>query len=399
MTALVQSVRRAPVWTPLRLEPIVQRSIAVTILFVLVAMVPGGWQLTLDALSEAFLAVSVFVAGTLALVHAAESAFKMDIGVWLSRYHRWQVLFAALMGAFPGCGGAIVAITQYTRGYLSFGGVVATLTATMGDAMFLLLAREPMTGLGVLSIAVVTGIISGYTVDALHGDRFMRPIPVAAQLQGSGERHEMRWRPADRFLIMITVPGLLIGILAAFQIDVDETISAWMAIEPAYWLGVTGAVLMVMLWMRNGRSQNDQEDQRGVCPAQRPAAARVVIDDTNFITAWVVFAFVGYELAISGFGIDLGTVFDVWGPIIPAIAILVGFIPGCGPQIVVTSLYLAGSLPLSAQLGNAIANDGDALFPAIAIAPKAALMATFYSAAPAIVVAYGWYFLFEEISV
>ena len=40
----------------------------------------------------------------------------------------------------------------------------------------------------------------------------------------------------------------------------------------------------------------------------------------------------------------------------PALAVLVGFIPGCGPQLVVTSLYLSGSLPLSAQLGNAIAN-------------------------------------------
>lgn len=57
-------------------------------------------------------------------------------------------------------------------------------------------------------------------------------------------------------------------------------------------------------------------------------------------------------------------------------AVLVGFIPGCGPQILITSLYLSGSVPRSAQLGNAIANDGDALFPALAVAPKAAMVAT-----------------------
>jgi hypothetical protein len=64
-------------------------------------------------------------------------------------------------------------------------------------------------------------------------------------------------------------------------------------------------------------------------------------------------------------------------------------------QIVVTTLYLAGAIPLSAQLSNAIANDGDALFPAIALAPRAAVLATFYSAIPALIVGYGWFILFE----
>ena len=49
-----------------------------------------------------------------------------------------------------------------------------------------------------------------------------------------------------------------------------------------------------------------------------------------------------------------------------------------GPLIVVTTIYLSGTLPLSAQLANAIANDRDALFPVIAIAPKAAIAATLY---------------------
>jgi hypothetical protein len=46
-------------------------------------------------------------------------------------------------------------------------------------------------------------------------------------------------------------------------------------------------------------------------------------------------------------------------------------------------------------MGNAISNDGDALFPAIALAPKAAIIATLYSAVPAIIVAYGYMYLFE----
>ena len=77
-------------------------------------------------------------------------------------------------------------------------------------------------------------------------------------------------------------------------------------------------------------------------------------------------------------------------------AILIGFLPGCGPQVLVTTMYLSGMIPLSAQIGNAISNDGDALFPAIAIAPRVAIVATLYSAVPALLISYGWLFLFEQ---
>ena len=77
-------------------------------------------------------------------------------------------------------------------------------------------------------------------------------------------------------------------------------------------------------------------------------------------------------------------------------AVLVGFIPGCGPQVLVTTMYLSGIVPISALIGNAISNDGDALFPAIAIAPRVALIATLYSAVPALLISYGWLFLVEQ---
>ena len=47
----------------------------------------------------------------------------------------------------------------------------------------------------------------------------------------------------------------------------------------------------------------------------------------------------------------------------------------------------------SALIANAISNDGDALFPAIALAPRAAIMATVFSTIPALIVAYAFYFL------
>jgi hypothetical protein len=50
---------------------------------------------------------------------------------------------------------------------------------------------------------------------------------------------------------------------------------------------------------------------------------------------------------------------------------------------------------MSALVGNAISNDGDALFPAIALAPRVALVATLYSGIPALIIAYFWFMFLE----
>ncbi len=399
MTTLAQGIRHIGIEVTFSPNPIFRRLAPMATLIALISVVPGAWSGALDALSEAYLAVSVFVAGTLALVYAAERGLNTDLGEWLMRYRNWQVPAAALLGAFPGCGGAIVAMTQYTRGYLSFGGVVATLTATMGDAMFLLLASEPLIGVGILAMGVVVGTLSGYLIDAIHGDEFLRPVkkdhhntgqaacPVSAEGLSTVEKS---W-------IALMTPGVVIGVLAAFQVDFDDLVRPLIPGEPGFWLGVAGTLLAIGMWVNTGGDQQNRPCDKGeVCEARNSSITRRVIEDTNFITVWAAFAFISYELLITAFALDPGNLLAVWSPLVPAMAIAIGLIPGCGPQILVTSLYVSGAVPLSAQLGNAIANDGDALLPAIAVAPKAALVATLYSAIPAFLVAYGWYMVMER---
>ena len=119
-----------------------------------------------------------------------------------------------------------------------------------------------------------------------------------------------------------------------------------------------------------------------------------VAEETSFIAIWVLAAYLAYDYLVYLTPLDLNLMFKTIGMLIPLFAIIIGFIPGCGPQILVTTLFINGMIPFSALLGNAISNDGDALFPAIAIAPKAAILATIYSAIPAFVMAYTLYFFF-----
>lgn len=369
-------------------------------LLALIASGPELRELAFSAISDAYLQVTVFVAGTLALIYFAESSLRFDLGQAMSRARAFQAPFASFLGALPGCGGAIVVITQYTRGYVSFGSVVAVLIATMGDAAFLLIAREPMTGLLMMAVGFSVGSCSGWIVDALHGTDFMRPrrglAPVSVTEQGAAnvdakDGEHQPW--LSRFWVWLVVPAAILGLLVAGQVDTDAFFGPVAVFEPTKWIGVAGGLLCLFMWATAKRSNAHAfVGEDGSC---RYSVRDRIIKDTNFVTGWVILGFLTYELGVYFAGSGIETWLKVWAPFVPLMAIVVGFIPGCGPQIVVTTLYLAGAIPLSAQLGNAISNDGDALFPAIALAPRAAVLATLYSAIPALVVAYGFFFLFE----
>lgn len=349
---------------------------------------PEARAVIAGSLADAYLQVSVFVAVTLGAIYLIEARTRSDLGVMLDRYRAWQVPIAALMGALPGCGGAVAVVTQYVRGSLSFGAVVAVLTATMGDAAFLLLAAEPMTGLAVFALGACVGIVSGYVIDWTHGRDFMRvDRPDAPGLPP--RTAAPRINPLRPIWLMLFVPGLILGTLDLMTVDTDALFGPLAAYGPTQILGVTGALLAFGMWTLDPALRFDPGVSRAGGPFVR------MVDTTNFVTVWVIVGFLVYELGIHFTGVDLAALFETWAALIPLLAVLVGFLPGCGPQIVVTTLYISGAMPLSGQLGNAISNDGDALFPAIALAPRAAVVATLYSAVPAILVAYGYFLMFE----
>lgn len=340
-----------------------------------------------ESMVDAYLAVSVFVGFTLMVFIGLDSLTKFDIHSFLEKTKNFHVPIASFLGAIPGCGGAIIVVTQYIQGRISFGSLVAVLTATMGDAAFLILAMEPSTGLLIFVLGIFVGTISGYVVDSIHGRSFMM---TNSDIELEFEKLKKTFvSKFNIFWLMLFVPGFLIGILLAFQIDVDSFFTLPSNTSIVILLGSAGAILSIFMWSLNPLSdfQCSTDKSRGFLSR--------VIDTTNFVSTWVISGFLVFEIFMYFTNIDLKLFFDLWLPFIPLIAILFGFLPGCGPQIVVATFYLNGYIPLSAELGNAISNDGDALFPAIALAPKAAILATIYSAFPAIIVAYTYLIIFE----
>ena len=358
-----------------------------------------GAGIVLGSMADTYLGVSAFVATTLILLLAVERISGFDAARFMGENKRWELPMASFLGALPGCGGALVVVTQYVKGRLSFGALIAVLTATMGDAAFLILAKEPKTGLLLIAITFVVGWTSGMVVNALHGENFMRKRTN----NGGGDESDViveasehscrmlfsgsKWRGwVDGVWFVLLVPGIVGAVLYAFQIDV----LSWQV-----WGLSTGVVfavftiVCVLSWVLfsgpTGRETRERETQS--------VTWRSIIDDTNFVTTWVVAAFLLFDMTVHVFALDLESVFGAAYIFLPLIAVLVGFVPGCGPQILVAATYISGLIPFSALMGNAISNDGDALFPALALAPGAAVVATLYSAVPALVISYALLFL------
>ena len=336
-----------------------------------------------SSMIDAYIQVSVFVGFTLFVFIGLDSLTKFDVKNFLSKTQKFHVGIAAFLGAIPGCGGAIIVVTQYIQGRISFGSLVAVLTATMGDAAFLILAIEPTTGLLIFGIGIIVGSISGYIIDFIHGINFLQSeTKIKVEFEKINKTFVSNF---NFFWLFLFIPGFILGILVAFQIEF---------VSPSYnsllvFVASAGAILSIFMWSLNPLSdfQCSTDKSRGLLSR--------VVDTTNFVTTWVISGFLVFEIFMYFTSLDLKIFFDLWLPFVPLVAILFGFLPGCGPQVVVATFYLNGYIPLSAELGNAISNDGDALFPAIALAPKAAILATLYSAIPALVVAYGYFYLFE----
>lgn len=354
------------------------RTVIVLTLFIL-AVFPAAISaeigtVTRGLMHDAYVGVSVFVAATLMLIYGSEQLFNVNLGDYLRRQKNLQVPIAALLGMSPGCAGAIIVTSAYSSKNVSLGALVAALTSTMGDAAFLLIATKPVTAAVIFPLSMVAGIITGLIVDRFHKTHIPGRVDEIHSLGPSIQRIRHR----DLAFGVAILPGLALGLIDVFQITPSPMIATFGMI-----VAMLGMAVILLIWLTSR--------MQAVSNPKDPALSRVA-EETAFITIWVLVAFLGYGYIEAFSGLDLATLFSTVAVAMPLIGVLIGFIPGCGPQILVTTLYINGIVPFSALIANAIANDGDALFPAIALNPKAALLATIYTSFPALVLGYAFYF-------
>ena len=355
----------------------IRKKYFIALLLLVLTALPGELgDLTRALVTDAYVQVSAFVAVTLSIFYFSEHKFNFNLGKFLKESSKIQIPISAMLGATPGCGGAVVVVAAYTSGNVSFGAVIATLTATMGDAAFLLIAVRPDIAILVLPLTLIAGIITGYVADNFYTlSHQERVVNLKKEIPLIGKN-----RKRDILFAILIIPGFGLGVLQILQYDLEGLFGFFPQL-----IAITGMVTSILIW-------SNSKIKTMTNPKDKPLVR--VAEETSFIAIWVLSAYLAYDYLVFLTPLDFNVMFKTIGVLIPFLAIIIGFIPGCGPQILVTTLFINGMIPFSALLGNAISNDGDALFPAIAIAPRAAVLATIYSGIPAFIMAYALYFFF-----
>ena len=376
------------------------------------------------SMRDAFLAVTVFVAAMVLLFSWLQYATAGKFVDLIRENKKWQPIIGALMGLTPGCGGAIVMMPMFARGYVTYGTVIATLIATLGDSAFVLIGAAltdssfiaPVIAVHLISFFI--GIFWGYLIDWSS----ITPNKPLGKIGPIFDNHDTNLQTSETinedekviddlgreknegfgYLLLhqgyiiwwaVTAIGLVFAILLLIWSGQDPEFSLELEYDPftlqgfITWIGLLGTSLSVILFVAQKTWIGD--DTEASIGDKLNSFRETLIHsagETAFVTFWVMLAYLIFEFSMLFAGIeeaDLAKYGD--GFIAVTVAAIIGLIPGCGPQIIAITAYTKDMISFPALVSNAISQDGDALFPLLVRHKAASLWATIHTTIPALI--------------
>ncbi|MGL5053858.1 MAG: putative manganese transporter [Cetobacterium sp.] len=376
---------------------------------------------------DSFFRVGVFVSLSLLFIGFVDYKFNDILIKLLEKNKKNGVYFSTILGLIPGCGGAIVIVPLFILGKVSFGALVAAFITTMGDAAFVLIVGDIESYFKILIISGFIGVASGLLIDKLKigqniilnknlekkdseellneesghknhhhiihekGDIIDKILHKKSSLKYIYILTHKVWYKLFWLLVIISIPFAFKHLLEGHSHVEDH-------INPIELVGVVGTLLCILYTILSrkvikGSDFDKTESKLGSIIETFIHTA----EEAAFLVTWVFIAFLSYEIFLVYIGGEnsLKMLLNNTGYLVVIGATLVGLIPGCGPQILLAALYISGGIPFSALVANAICNDGDALFPLLALSKKSALIVTLYNIIPALLVG-GVIYLLEK---
>ncbi len=384
------------------------------------------FEVIVVSMRDAFLAVTVFVAAMVLLFSWLQ---YITAGKFVDKIRAntgWQPVIGALMGITPGCGGAIVMMPMYARGYVTYGTVIATLIATLGDSAFVLIGAAVTDSsfivpvIAVHIISFIIGICWGYLVDVMKitprnplgrfSSNFQGNLSSGTVVEIKNEDKKEIFEDLGReeksgwgyFLLhqgytvwwIVTALGLIFAILLLVWSSQDADFTLELDYNPLNlhgfitWIGLIGTSLSIILYIsqRNWIGDDTEASIGDKLYSMRETMIHSA-SETAFVTFWVMSAYLIFEFSMLFSGMneaDLVLYGD--GLIAVILASLIGLIPGCGPQIIAITAYTKDIISFPALAANAISQDGDALFPLLVRHREASLWATVHTTIPALII-------------
>lgn len=403
-------------------------------------------EIIINASQEAFLHVGVILGIVILGFGYIDYKTEGSIVNVLEKNKKIQPIIGALLGLMPGCGGSILLIPLYTKRKVSFGALVATLIASIGDAAFILISSDLKVYLIVCIISFITAIVFGYGVDILNLDKKLKlrdikisncncdndqktDIETGFNLNFRANTHigHDEYDEVDHALhhtkkskisklgykfthligykiyYLIIIIGFMFSIIShtggiehahehlhAHSHEEGIILSFEMIIS----LIGLGLSIMYMIFSK----KNIENSTHEIVESKMLSFKEMIIhsaNETAFVITWIFIGYLVYDIGVLLVGGEeiVNQMMLSSGIISVLIGALLGIVPGCGIQIVFISLYAKGAIPFAALIANSISQDGDALFPLIAMDKKSALWATILTTIPALLIGFVAYFI------
>lgn len=286
-------------------------------------------------------------------------------GIWIKFLHQKQFVqyvIAAALGAIPGCLGAFTVVAMYSHGVVSFGALVAAMIATSGDETFVMLAMIPKTGLIIIALTFVIGIIAGYFTDRVFPNlklfkkhqKFHLHLEEKCDCIPKGNLLVHMKNPSMQRVLLLTIlviilAGYLSGAIAAdLMMALKVTVIAVVIFLLFVVITVPDHFLTEHLWNH------------------------IVKVHLPKIFFWTFGALLVIHLLMHHFDVDNWITSNIY--LVLLIAVLVGLVPESGPHLIFVTLFFEGSIPFSILLASSIVQDGHGMIPMLAESKRGFLL-------------------------
>jgi hypothetical protein len=280
-------------------------------------------------------------------------------GIWQNKLSgkKWnQYIFAAFLGAIPGCLGAFTVVALFSHRLISFGALVAAMIATSGDEAFVMFAMFPQKALLLTILIFFIGITAGYLTDKMFVPRKLitgfteHRFPLHTEddcicFQKDKILFEILHSSRYRILLLSSILLFLIGISTGL-----------IAGEAKLWIKITlflsvGFSLFVVLTVPEHFLKKHLWEH-------------IVIKHIPRIFFWTFGTLLVFGILMQYINIEEWLSNNLF--IVLVISVLVGIIPESGPHLIFVTLFAQGSIPFSILLASSISQDGHGMLPLLA---------------------------------
>ena len=272
-----------------------------------------------------------------------------------------NIFFSSLLGTIPGCGGDIMVTIFYLNKFFSPGMLVAALVATMGDGVFLIIGYNPLVFLQLSLITTTAAIIIGLVVDKLKLFK-----PNVDQTKSKKHPELLSEIKSSNFIInLFTKYGYWIFLVMMSFVSMLQ-ISFILQIINKENIQLLTSILFVLIMFLVVTNFIYAGFKKICLHHFEPTCKKEKFEDlyrrfSHIIVYLGVGVIVFYFLKKYLINIkDLGTINNQILLII--FSGLIGFIPGSGSQMIISSLFLQGIIPFAALLANVMVSSGEASY-------------------------------------